>query len=130
MTASVRSRVPACVAPEIRNAGPRYFSADCDRHRLRHGFFGRQQIALVEHQPARLGEQVFTELAELADDGDRVAHRISGRIGGRDVHEVQQHARALQMLEEADAETGAVGRAFDEAGNVGHHEAALVAARR
>ena len=44
----------------------------------------------------------------------RVAHRIRGRIRGRDVHQVQQHARALQVLEEADAETGAIGRAFDE----------------
>jgi hypothetical protein len=40
---------------------------------------------------------------------------------------MQQHARALQMLEKANAESCAIGRALDEPGNVGHDEAALVA---
>ena len=45
------------------------------------------------------------------------------------VDEVQQHAAALDMAEEAVAEPGALMRAFDQAGNVGEHEFAPVDAR-
>src|SRR5690606_15025139 len=41
--------------------------------------------------------------------------------------EVQEYARASQVLEEADAQTRAFGGAFDQTGNIGHHEAAFVA---
>ncbi len=40
-------------------------------------------------------------------------------------HEVQERARPLDVLEEADAEARAVGRARDEAGDVGDHERLL-----
>ena len=36
--------------------------------------------------------------------------------------------RALQMAEELVTEPGPFGRPFDEAGNIGHHEAAMLAA--
>ena len=52
---------------------------------------------------------------------------VGFRIRGRKVDDVQQDARALQVLEEADAEPGAVGGAFDQAGNVGDDEALGVA---
>ena len=46
----------------------------------------------------------------------------------RAVDQVEQHASALDMAEEAVADAGALGRALDQAGNVGEHElAALVA---
>src|SRR3546814_4838794 len=35
---------------------------------------------------------------------------------------MQHQARALQMLEKADAETGTFGGALDQAGDVDHHE--------
>ena len=40
----------------------------------------------------------------------------------RAVDEMQQHAAALDMAEEAVAEAGALVRALDQAGNVGEHE--------
>ena len=43
----------------------------------------------------------------------------------REVDEVQQQARALQVAQELVAEAGAFGRAFDQAGNVGDDEALL-----
>ena len=121
--------MPACVAPEIRNAGPRYFSARAIATALATASSGGSRSLLLMHQPARLREQVLAELAELADDRSRIAHRIRIRIERRDIDEVQQHAGALQMLEETDAEARAFRGAFDEPGNVRHHEAALVAAR-
>ena len=53
---------------------------------------------------------------------DRVA---SGR--SRDVDQVQQHLRALDMTEKAIAEAMALVRPLDQAGHVGHHEAAIAA---
>jgi hypothetical protein len=75
--------VPAC-APEIRNAGHGYSSAFAiasPSPRL----IARQQIRLVEHEPARLGEQVLAELAELPtmDSASRTGSRV--RIDRRDV---------------------------------------------
>ena len=46
------------------------------------------------------------------------------------VDQVQQHAAALDMAEEAVAEAGAFMRALDQAGNVGEHEFAAVRIRR
>ena len=39
---------------------------------------------------------------------------------------MQEHAAALDMAEEAVAESGALMRAFDQAGNIGQHEFAAV----
>ena len=41
---------------------------------------------------------------------------------------MEQHAAALDMAEEAVADPGALGRALDQAGNVGDHELALLVA--
>ena len=51
--------------------------------------------------------------------------RIDAVVEGRDVDQVQQQPRALQVAQELVAEAGAFGRAFDQAGNVGDHEALL-----
>ena len=45
------------------------------------------------------------------------------RVERRDVDQMQEHARALQVLQEADAETGAVRRTLDETRDVRHDEA-------
>ena len=42
------------------------------------------------------------------------------------VDQMQQHAAALDVTEEAVAEAGALVRAFDQAGDVGEHELAFV----
>ena len=59
------------------------------------------------------------------DDGARAGDRVRVRIGRCDVDQVQQDARALQVLQEADAEASAFRGALDEARDVRHHEAAL-----
>jgi hypothetical protein len=85
-------------------------------------FLGNQ-VELVQHQPARFFDQHRVVLGEFADDRLGVADRIGIRVDRRDVDEVQQQAGALQVLQEADAEAGAVGGAFDQAGHVGDDEA-------
>ncbi len=51
-------------------------------------------------------------------------HRVGQRIRRRNIDEMQEHPRALQMLQEANAETRPVGRSLDEPGYVRHDEAA------
>jgi hypothetical protein len=46
-------------------------------------------------------------------------------VEGGDVDDVQQDVGALQVAQELVAEAGTVGGAFDEAGDVGDHEAAV-----
>ncbi len=55
-----------------------------------------------------------------------IAHRIGLGIEGRNIHQMQQQTGALQMAQEAMAQTCAVGRSFDEPGNVGNDETALM----
>ena len=123
---------------EIRRAGTRdsrnekrrtpVIQCLSDRYRLRRGLFRRQQVALVEHQPARLAHRSSLNLPS-SPTMDRASRTGSAAgIHRQDVDQVQQHARALQVLQETDAEPCTVGRAFDEAGNIGHDEAALIAA--
>ena len=59
-------------------------------------------------------------------DRARVGDRIGLGIERRDVDDVQQQARALQMAQELVAESRAFGRAFDQPGNVGDDEAAVL----
>ena len=55
----------------------------------------------------------------------RLAHGIGAGVERRDVHEVQQQARAREMAQELVAEPRALGGALDQPGNVGEHEAAV-----
>ncbi len=59
------------------------------------------------------------------DDGARLGDRIDAAVERREIDDVQQQPRALQMAQEAVPEAGAVGRALDEPGNVGDDEAAV-----
>ncbi len=52
--------------------------------------------------------------------------RINIRIVRRDVDDMQQQARALEMPKELVTQPRALGRAFDQAGNISHDEAAVV----
>ena len=84
------------------------------------------EVDLVQHEPARLlGERDVVAL-QLVDDHLRVADRIGVRIERRDVDDVQQHARALQVTQELVTESRAVGRAFDESRDVGDDEAPVL----
>ena len=70
--------------------------------------------------------QILAEFLQLRDDRARIAHRIGVRIARRDVDQVQQHAGALQVLQEPVAQSRALGGTLDQAGNVGHDKAALL----
>ena len=81
---------------------------------------GVERVGLVERDDLRLvGEAVAVGL-ELGAHG---LVGLAGVLAGA-VDEMQQHAAALDMAEEAVAEPGALVRALDQAGNVGEHELA------
>ena len=61
-----------------------------DGLRARVALILRNQIELVQHEPARFLMQSGIEFLELAHDRARIVHRIGGRIGWRDVDEMQQ----------------------------------------
>ena len=81
------------------------------------------EVDLVQHEPARLFGERGIVARELGDDRPRIADGIGLGVERRDVDDVQQHARALQVAQELMAESGAFGRALDEAGDVGDDEA-------
>ena len=56
-----------------------------------------QQIGLVQHQPARLAEQRRIVFAQFLDDRVRVGDGIGVGVHRRNVDEVQQQPRALQV---------------------------------
>ena len=93
----------------------------CSASRLRR----RQQIQLVQHQPALFRGQIGAELLQFLHDGARILDRIGFRIRRGDIDQVQQQARALQVLEEPNAQPGAFRRALDQSGDVGHDETAM-----
>src|SRR3569623_111891 len=86
----------------------------------------RQQIDLVQHQPAFTCRELRAEFFELASDHLHVVRGISIVIRRQHVYEVQQQAGAREMFQKPHPEAGALGRAFDQAGDVGDHEAALI----
>ncbi|OPZ01076.1 MAG: hypothetical protein BWZ09_02808 [Alphaproteobacteria bacterium ADurb.BinA305] len=88
-------------------------------------FRERQQVGLVQHQPALARGQRRAEAFELTLDGAHGLDRIR-TVERRHVHQVQQQARARQVLEETDAEARAFRGALDQPGNVGDHEAAVL----
>src|SRR5471032_1587113 len=73
----------------------------------------------------RLLHQVFTETGQFFHDDFEVVHRLPPAAFGN-IHQVYQQARALNMPQELDAQAMAQVRPFDEAGDVGHHEAAEI----
>jgi hypothetical protein len=73
------------------------------------------QVKLVEDQPAWPAGEFRIVLLEFTNDGFGIA---TGRRRGRrrQVDDVQQQAGACEVLEEADAQAGAFGRAIDQPG--------------
>ena len=83
------------------------------------------QVELVEDQPARLGEfgLVIFESSRTMASGHRAGSASDRAERGQ---RYAQESGARQVLEEADAEVGALGGAFDQAGHVGDDEAAVI----
>src|SRR5437764_14165141 len=72
-------------------------------HELRdplRALFGRDEIELVQYQPAWLGMQRLVIPTQLLHDGLRVGNGIGGGIERSNVDDVQQKTCALQMPKE------------------------------
>ena len=87
-------------------------------------------VGLVEHDDAgALGQRAAAErrvgdvLRELGLDDVEVGHRVTARLEGRAVDDVDQHRAALDVAQELQAEALALAGAGDEAGDVGDGEA-------
>ena len=74
----------------------------------------------------RLVFEVCAEAGELVGDGFEVGYGIGAAAGIGDVDEVDEEVGALDVAEEAVAESGALVRAFNEPGNVCDDEGLLV----
>ena len=80
--------------------------------------FTVQRVDLGHRGQARLVGQAVAISLQLADDGAIVP----GDGRGRAIHQMQQHRAAFDMGQELVAQPAPLARAFDQAGNVGHHE--------
>ncbi len=82
----------------------------------------RHRVGLVERHDLRLVGEPFAIGVELRPHGlVGLARMLAGAVD-----QMQQHAAALDMAEEAVAQPRALVRALDQAGNVGEHETAAV----
>ena len=114
------SLTPSPVTPEI-NSGV-FFAARFSRSFCFFSSSGVNRVDLVQRDDLDLVGEMSLIGFELG------AHRLVGLAGvlaGR-VDQMQQHAAALDMAEEAVAEAGAFMRALDQAGNIRQHEFAAV----
>ena len=89
------------------------------------GFISQHQILLVEHQPAFAFGQVGAEFLEFGHNCPGIANWIAGAFHWRNIDYVPQQPGSLQMLEKLNAETGAIGCPFDQAGNIRDDETLL-----
>ena len=81
-------------------------------------FFGQEGVGLVEGQKFGLVRKARAVSLELAANGCPSAdHILLGRVD-----QVDQHSGALDMAKELGTKPGAIGSAFDQAGNIGQHE--------
>ena len=94
-------------------------------HQLFTVFF-RHHVELVQHQPARLVDQRLVVFLQFLDQRLGFLDRIDVGFKRRQVDDVQQQTRALQVTQELMAQARAFGSAFDQAGNIGDHKALLV----
>ncbi len=85
-----------------------------------------QRVGLAQRDDLGLAGKLVTIGFELVADGPvRLARVLAGAVD-----EMEQHAAALDVAEEAVAQPGALVRALDQSGNVRQHEFAVVDAER
>ena len=82
------------------------------------------EVELVQYQPSRLRVERWIVFAQFPDDRSCVGHRVGFGVEWRDVDEVQQQPRALEVAQELVPESCAVGRALDQPRDIGDDEAA------
>ena len=127
--ASLRSSTRSCKLQALAltaKCAEKEFASDVrlgiDRRRIGDG------VHLRRHHDLRLRAQRVVEKRELALNGFELVDRIPARCA-RHIHEVDQHLRAVEMLQEPIAESLALVRPFNEAGHVGDDKAAIAAQR-
>ena len=114
---------PSPVTAEIRTKG-----RSRDRHVRLERIDGRRigdRVHLRGRDDLRLRGELVVEERKLALDRLEIFDRIPAR-GARHVDEVNEHLRAIEVLQKAIAEPAAFVRALDEPGHVGDDEAAIV----
>ena len=85
---------------------------------------GIHRLALGQRDDFLLGGEVVVVGLQFAPHGAIVG----GDVVAVHVDQVQQHARAFDMAEKAGAEAGTLVRTFNQARDVGNHEAAIIVA--
>ena len=86
-------------------------------------------VELGRHDDHRLLRQRRAEGGELALDDFEIVHRVAIVRIAR-IHQMRDQPRALDVLQEADAQPDAFVRAFDQARHIGDHKRAAIARRR
>ena len=86
-----------------------------------------RDVGLAADDDARPVEQIGPVAAELVEQ-HRAPVRRAASVDRREVEQDHEHAGALDVAQELVAEAAALGRAFDQPGDVGEHELVLVEA--
>ena len=126
---SMSSRQPSPVSAEMGKTGA---SRSCSRRRSDRDAVARAALVAASRSTLLSTSQrgLRTSAASYFRSSSTIAlasrHRIAAVVERRDVDDVQQQPRAREVAQELVAEPRAFGRAFDQAGNVGDHEAAVV----
>ena len=81
-----------------------------------------QQVGLTEHQPARLLHQAGIELLHFGFQLPDLVHRADIQGQRREINQMEQQSRTLQMLQKLDSQAGALSRPLDQTRNIGDHE--------
>ena len=80
-----------------------------------------QQVGLVGGHDHGTVAQIHAVIMELGADGVEVLHRVTA-LGAGHIHHMDQQTAAVDVPEEVMAQAGALGGAFDDAGDVRHDE--------
>ena len=125
----LRRQFAAAAAAQRRDHEPWPLPSQCphDAACARIGI-ARGEIGLVQHQPARLAVQRGVVFFQLPGERARFARRV-GAVQRDQVNQVQEQSRAREVAQELVPETRALGCSFDQARDVGDHEAALALLR-
>ena len=135
-----RAAARGAAAPARGSRGPaRGAGGDEHRHLLAHpasprlsggvGLLGRHEVGLGEREDARERGEPRVVLGQLALDHREVRLGLAP-VEWRQVEDVHEQPRALDMGEEVVAQAGAVAGALDQAGDVGDDELAVVGLER
>ena len=106
---------------DARNLEERQFRPGGQRRAARSTFSASlRHIHFARHHQHGLARQFFVEALQFAHQRFEIVHGIAPGFGHID--QMHQQLRAFHVLQELNAQPAALVRAFDDAGNIGHHE--------